>query len=342
MKHSRYLLLALLALSLHAWAEDAPYRMTGRLAIGGEGGWDLLSIDPSTHLLYLSRADHVTVVDTASGKIVGEIADTPGVHAIALAPQLNRGFITCGRANVVKVFDLKTRAVLASVPTGDGPDAILFEPDTQRVFAFNGRGKSATVIDARSNAVLATIPLAGKPELARADGRGNVFVNIEDTAELVQIDARAASLKARWPLPKCEEPSGLALDAAHRRGFSTCGNQILAVTNLDSGQSVASVPIGKGVDGGEFDPATQDVLSANGEGSITVVRELGPDQYTVLQTLDTQRGARTIVLDTATHRLYLPTAEFGPAPPVTPENPRPRLPPIPGTFVVLVVQGPSR
>jgi DNA-binding beta-propeller fold protein YncE len=341
MKHSRYLLLALLALSLHARAEDVPYRMTGRLAIGGEGGWDLLSIDPSTHLLYLSRADHVTVVDTASGKIAGEIADTPGVHAIALAPELNRGFITCGRANVVKVFDLKTRAVLASVPTGDGPDAILYEPGTQRVFAFNGRGKSATVIDARSNAVLATIALAGKPELARADGRGNVFVNIEDTAELAQIDARAASLKARWPLPKCEEPSGLALDAAHRRGFSTCGNQILAVTNLDSGRSVASVPIGKGVDGGEFDPATQDVLSANGEGSITVVRELGPDQYTVLQTLDTQRGARTIVLDTATHRLYLPTADFGPVPPVTAENPRPRPPPVPGTFVVLVVQGPS-
>jgi DNA-binding beta-propeller fold protein YncE len=185
---------------------------------------------------------------------------------------------------------------------------------------------------------VATIALAGKPEFSRADGRGNVFVNIEDTAELARIDAGTASLRARWALPKCEQPTGLALDAAHRRGFSTCGNQILAVTNLDSGQSVASVPIGKGVDGGEFDPATQNIFSANGEGTMTVVRELGPDQYTVLQTLTTQRGARTIALDTSTQRLYLPTAQLSPAAPATPDNPRPRPTPVPGTFVVLVVQ----
>jgi DNA-binding beta-propeller fold protein YncE len=331
-------LLALLGLSLNVQAEDGPYRMTDPLPIGGDGGWDYPSVDPNTHWLYLSRATHVTVVDTGTGKSVGEIPDTPGVHGIALAPELNRGFISCGQANVVKVFDLKSRAVLASVPTGDGPDAILYEPTTQRVFAFNGRGKSATVIDARTNTVVATIALAGKPEFSRADGRGNVFVNIEDTAELARIDAGTASLRARWALPQCEQPTGLALDAAHRRGFSTCGNQILAVTNLDSGQSVASVPIGKGVDGGEFDPATQNIFSANGEGTMTVVRELGPDQYTVLQTLTTQRGARTIALDTSTQRLYLPTAQLSPAAAATPDNPRPRPTPVPGTFVVLVVQ----
>jgi DNA-binding beta-propeller fold protein YncE len=193
------------------------------------------------------------------------------------------------------------------------------------------------VIDAKTNTVVATIPLAGKPEFARADGRGSVFVNIEDTAELAKIDAKAAVLMMRWPLPKCEEPSGLALDAAHRRSFSTCGNQILAITNLDSGQSVDSVPIGKGVDGGEFDPVTQNVFSANGEGNITVVHEVAPDQYTVQQTLSTQRGARTIALDTTTHRLYLPTAELSPLPPATETNPRPRPTPIAGTFVVLVV-----
>jgi YVTN family beta-propeller protein len=330
-------LLALIGLSLCAQASDGPYRMTDRLPVGGDGGWDYPSVDPTTHLLYLSRASHVTIVDTGNGRIVGEIPDTPGVHGVALAPDMNRGFIACGQANVVKVFELTSRKVLASVPTGDGPDAIVYEPVTRRVFAFNGRGRSATVIDAATNTVVATISLAGRPEAAGEDLRGNVFVNVEDTAELAQIDARSTSLKARWPLPKCENPSGLALDAAHHRGFSTCRNQVLDVTNLDSGQSVASVPIGQGVDGAEFDPATQDVFSANGEGSITVVHELGPDRYTVVQTLSTQRGARTIALDPATHRLYLPTAQLNPPASATAENPHPRPTPIPGTFVVLVV-----
>lgn len=331
-------IVAVIGLSSGAQADDTPYRLTNRLSVGGDGGWDYPSVDPNTHLLYLSRANRVTVVDTATGKTVGEIPDTDGVHGIALAPALNRGFISCGKANVVKVFDLKTRAVLASIGTGDGPDSILYEPNTRRVFAFNGHGKSATVIDAQTNAVVATIPLAGKPEFAQADGRGNVFVNIEDTGELAKIDAKTASLKARWSLPNCEEPSGLALDAEHRRAFSTCGNQILAVTNLDSGQSAASVPIGKGVDGGAFDPSTQNVFSANGEGSITVVHEVSANHYTVAQTLSTQRGARTIALDTQTHRLYLPTAEFGATPPATAQSPHPRPTPVPGTFVVLVVQ----
>jgi YVTN family beta-propeller protein len=282
------------------------------------------------------------VVDTGSGKIIGEIPDTAGVHGIALAPALNRGFISCGKSNVVKVFDLRTRAVVANVATGDGPDAILYDPSTRRVFAFNGRSKSATVIDANTNAVVATIPLAGKPEYARADSRGNVFVNIEDTAELAKIDARGAVLQARWHMPRCEEPTGLALDAEHRRSFSTCGNQIMAVTNVDSGESVASVPIGKSVDGAEFDPVAQNVFSANGEGTVTVVHEVAPDQYTVQQTLSTQRGARTIALDPSTHRLYLPTAELSPLPPTTSDNPHPRPTPIPGTFVVLILERKSQ
>jgi len=331
-------LVVMVGLSFNAAADDGVYFVATRLAVGGDGGWDYPSIDPNTHLLYLSRADHVTVVDTASGKSVGEVLDTAGVHGIALAPNLNRGFISCGKSNIVKVFDLRTRAVLASVATGDGPDAILYEPYTQRVFAFNGRGRSATVIDAKTNTVVATIALSGKPEFARADGRGDVFVNIEDTAELAMIDAPSAVLKARWPLPKCEDPSGLALDATHRRSFSTCANQELAILNIDSGRLVASVPIGKGVDGGEFDPTTQNVFSANGEGTITVVHEISPDRYTVRQTLTTQRGARTVALDLATHRLYLPTAELSPLPPASEQNAHARPTPIPGTFVVLVVQ----
>jgi YVTN family beta-propeller protein len=343
MKALHYLpLVALLGLGFNAAADDSSYFVMGRLAIGGDGGWDYPSVDPNTHLLYLSRADHVTVVDTVSGKSIGEIPDTAGVHGIALAPELNRGFISCGKSNTVKVFDLKSRTLLASVATGDGPDAILYERHTERVFAFNGRGRSVTVIDAKTNIVVATIPLGGKPEFARADGRGGVFVNIEDTAELGMIDARSAVLKARWPLPNCAEPSGLALDAAHHRSFSTCANQILAVTNVDSGQSVASVPIGKGVDGGEFDPMTQNVFSANGEGTLTVVHEGSPDHYTVQQTLSTQRGARTVALDSATHRLYLPTADLSPPPPANDANTHPRPTAIPGTFVVLVVQQKSQ
>ena len=325
---------AVIAAAVHAGA--GPYAVSQRFALGGEGGWDYLSIDSAAHRLYLSRADHVAVVDTAGGKEVARIADTPGVHGVALAPELNRGYISAGKGNFVKVFDLKTRAVLATVPAGDNPDAILYEPVSQRVFAFNGHSHDATVIDAKTNAVIATLPLGGKPEFARADGRGMIYLNIEDTAELAAIDARTATLKNRWKLPGCEEPSGLALDAAHRRSFSTCGNQLLAVTDIDAGKAVASVPIGKGVDGGDFDPETGNVFSANGEdGTVTVVHELDPDHYTLLQTLATQRGARTIALDPLSHRLYLPTAEFGPAPA---EHPHPRPAILAGTFVVLVVE----
>jgi YVTN family beta-propeller protein len=334
---NRFALFVLTAVAAAAaQAGDKTYAVSQRFALGGEGGWDYPSVDAG--LLYLSRADHVSVVDTASGKELAQIGDTPGVHGIALAPELNRGFISAGKGNFVKVFDLKTRAVLASVAAGDNPDAILYDPASQRVFAFNGHSHNATVIDAKTNAVLATLPLGGKPEFARADGRGMVYVNIEDTAEVAAIDAKAATVKNRWKLPGCEEPSGLALDAAHRRAFSTCGNKLLAVSDVDAGKTVASVPIGDGVDGGEFDPASQNIFSANGEGSLTVIHEADPDHYTVLQTLATQRGARTIALDGASHKLYLPTAEFGPAPAPTADHPHQRPPVLPGTFVVLVVE----
>jgi YVTN family beta-propeller protein len=338
MKKARNLiLLALAGAAAAAAAGGKPYAVVRHLPLGGEGGWDYPSVDPKTHLLYLSRADHVSVVDTRGGKEIARIGDTPGVHGIALAPELGRGFISAGKADQVKVFDLKTRAVLATVPTGAGPDAILYDPASRRVFAFNGHGQSVTVIDAKSAAVVATLPLGGKPEFARADGRGMVYANIEDTAELVAIDAKAATLKARWPLPQCEEPSGLALDAAHRRSFSTCGNQTLAILDIDSGRAVANLPIGSGVDGAEFDPARQSVFSANGEGTLSVVLERGPDDFVVQQTLQTRRGARTIALDAATHKLYLPTAEFGPAPEPSADTPHPRPKVLSGTFEVLVV-----
>jgi YVTN family beta-propeller protein len=332
-----YTLLLSVGLSLGAHAGQAPYSVVQRLSTGGDDRWDYPSVDSNTHLLYLSRADHVSIVDIASGKEIASIADTPGVHGVALAPELNRGFISCGKADVVKVFDLKTRDILATVSTAAGPDSIVYEPITQRVIAMNGHGQSATVIDAKTNTVLATIPLGGKPEFARADGRGFVLLNIEDTGELAVIDTKALKLSKRWHLPKCEEPSGLAFDSVHRRSFSTCDNQVLAVFNIDSGKLIANIPIGKNVDGAEFDPATQNVFTANGEGTITVVHEKSPKKFVVQQTLTTQHGARTIALDNETHRLYLPTADFGPLPAATAEQPRPRAPILSGTFVVLVV-----
>lgn len=322
----------LFALCSIAHAEGNGYRIAGKFSLGGGGSWDYTSIDPVTHRLYLSRADHVQVVDTATGKEVAIIPDTQGVHGIALAPALDRGYISCGKANAVKVFDLKTNAVLATIATGANPDSILFEPTTRRVFAFNGHGKSASVIDTQTNRVVATIALDGKPEFARADGQGGIFVNIEDKAELVAIDATKATVKATFKLPQCEGPSGLALDAKHRRSFSTC-DKMLAVLDIDSGKPVASLPIGDDTDAAEFDPATQTVFTANGEGNLSIVRENDPDHYTVLPALATQSGARTLALDPATHRLYLPTARFGAAPA---GNPHARPVAIEGTFVVLV------
>ncbi|MGH8456688.1 MAG: YncE family protein, partial [Stenotrophobium sp.] len=304
----------LMASPAYAAGAPAPYQVAARFQLGGDGGWDYLTADPAQHLLYLSRASRVWVVNAQTGVLKAEIPDTPGVHGIALAPELSRGYISCGKANLVKVFDLKTNAVTASIPVGQEPDAILYDAATQRVFAFDGHGKTATVIDAKTNAVVGTIAMGGKPEFARADGQGHVYVNIEDRSELLAIDARTLKPIARWPLAPCTEPSGLAIDAAHRRLFPVCHNRTMLAVNADSGKIVAVMPIGSGVDGADFDPAGGMLYSANGEGTLTIVHESDPDHYSLVQTLQTQAGARTVVVDTATHRIYMPTAQRGPAP----------------------------
>jgi DNA-binding beta-propeller fold protein YncE len=317
----------------------AAYHLARTIAIGGEGGWDYLTVDAATHRLFVSHSTLVNVLDIEKGAVIGEIPDTPGVHGIALAPALDRGFVSNGRAGTVTVFDLKNLSVISTVKvTGENPDAIAFEPVSRRVFAFNGRSGNATAIDAKDAKVLGTLALGGKPEFAVADGHGRIYVNIEDTGEIAAIDATALKIEGRWPLAPCQEPSGLAMDREHRRLFSVCGNRLMAVVDADSGRVITTLPTGSGTDGAAFDPATGFAFSSNGEGTVTVVREESPDAFTVVGNVATKRGARTIALDESTHRIYLSTAQFGPPPSPTPENPRPRPKVLPGTFEVLVLE----
>jgi YVTN family beta-propeller protein len=307
--------------------------------LGGAGGWDYLTVDSAKKRLFISRATRVDVVSLESGKLVGSIPDTQGVHGIALAPGLNRGFTSNGRANTVTVFALDTLKVIQEAKvSGRNPDAILYEPSGKHVFTFNGASKDVTVLDASSLAVIATIPVPDKPEFAAQDGRGQIFVNIEsDPGQMVVIDTKKLTVKSTWPLPGCNSPSGLAIDSAHRRLFSVCDGKVMAVTDAVSGKQAALVPIGEHPDAAAYDKKRGLAFSSNGEGTLSVVHEDSADGYTVVQTLPTQRGARTMALDEATGKVYLVTADFGPAPAATAEQPHPRPTLVPDSFVVLVV-----
>jgi YVTN family beta-propeller protein len=260
------------------------------------------------------------------------------VHGIAIAPSEGRGFTTNGRSNASTIFDLKTLKPVGEAKTGENPDEVHYDPATHRIFAFNGRSGDVTVIDAKDGKVAGTIALGGKPELAASDGKGTVFVNLEDKSEMLALDARDLKVKARWALSPCQEPTGLALDAAHHRLFAACDNKMMAVVDADSGKVVTTVPIGTGPDGAAFDAERQLVFIPNGrDGTLTIVREVSPDKYEVTQTLETARSARTIAIDPRTHNVYLVAAQFGPTPSPTTEQPRPRPAMVPGTFEVLMV-----
>ena len=331
--------LCLLSFSPRAQGAHTSYRVVTRYQPGGEGGWDYPTVDPDGKRLFVSRSTRVQVLSLADGKLLGEIQDTPGVHGIALAPDLHRGFTSNGRDSSVTVFDLATLAPLARVPVGGSrPDAILYEPVTHRVFTFNGGSSDASVIDAATDSVIGRIPLGGRPEFAVAGMNGTVYVNIEDKSELVAIDAAAMKETARWSIAPGEEPSGLAIDRAHHRLFSVCGNQKMIVSDAAKGAVIANLPIGSGVDGAAFDEARGLAFASCGQGVLTVVREVSPTQFEVMESDSTQRSARTVALDPVTHRLYLPAARFGPAPAPTAETPRPRPPMVPGSFAVLVVE----
>ncbi len=337
----RFCLLSAVALAAPcAVSAAAPhYAVVQRFAIGQSGGWDYLTYAAASHRLYVSRADRVLVVDADNGKIEATIPGTDGVHGIALVPKLRRGYTSNGRADTLTEFDLATSKVLRTIPVhGHNPDALIYDPASGHLFAFDGRSHEASVVDPVAGKLIAKIPLPGKPEFAASDGAGSVYVNIEDTAHLARIDAAANKVTALWKLADCEEPSGLALDIAHQRLFSTCQNRRMAVTDAQSGKAVASVPIGAGPDAAGFDAERGLVYSTNGhDGTLTVVHEDDPDHFTVIANVPTQKSARTLALDPDGNRLFTVAAKFGPRPAPTKDNPHPWPTVVTGSFSILVV-----
>src|SRR5271167_4368469 len=320
---------------------QANYTVAGIWRLGGIGGWDYLALEASGARLFISRGDHVDVIETGSGKLAGTIPRTAGVHGIAFAPALKRGFTSNGQANTVTVFELDTLRVTHEVPvSGTLPDAILYEAQQNHIFTADRETASLTVLDAGTLQIVAKVPLPGPPEFMATDDAGNVYVNI-DTAPgtLVMVDAKTLTVKAKWLLKECANPTGLALDAPNHRLFSVCANQVMAVTDSASGKSVARVVIGRGADAAAFDPELAMVFSSNGiDGTLTVIHQDSPDDYRVIATVTTQVSARTMTLDPVTHRIYLPAAQFGPIPAATAGQPLPRASVMPNSFVILVAE----
>jgi YVTN family beta-propeller protein len=320
-------------------AADSGLQVLQRWKVGGAGGWDYLTLDAAGKRLFVSRATRVDVISTDSGKVIGTIPNTLGVHGIALAEDSKRGYTSNGKANSVTMFDSESLAVIREVKiAAQNPDAILYEPVGKHVFTFNGMSKDVSVLDAASLEVVATLAVPDKPEFAVDDGNGHIFVNIESNAgQMTVIDSGKLSVLRTFALPGCASPSGLAIDRIHRRLFSVCDGKTMAVTDADTGKQVARVPVGDGPDAAAFDSKRGLVFSSNGDGTLTIVREDTADHYTVQATLPTQRGARTMALDATTGKVYAVTSDFGPPPAPTAEQPHPRPVPLPDTFTVLVV-----
>jgi len=330
MKNIPLPLLSLLAVAATCCAAE-PYHFIKEIPVGGDTGWDCLNADSAAQRLYVSHGTKVVVIDLAKDVVVGEVTNTPGVHALAPAPELGRGLATCGKEDRAAIVDLKTLQIISKAPTGGNPDVAVYEPGRGEFYSFNGHGQSATVIDAKSGQVVATIPLGGKPEFAQADaGAGLVFVNLEDKNEVAVIDAKTHAVIHHWPIAPGEEASGLAFDAKNHRLFPACGNHLMAMLDSTSGKVLATVPIGDGVDGCAFDPQTGLAFASCGDGTTTIARADG-DKLTVVQVLKTEKSARTMALDPATHKIYLPAAKFeAPAP----GQRRGKM--VPGTFKILV------
>lgn len=311
---------------------EISYHLLTEIPVGGDGGWDYLTVDSGGQRLYVSHATKVVVIDLTKDAVYGEITNTPGVHGIAIAPELNRGFTSNGRENKAGIVDLKTLQTLSKVDTGANPDGMLYEPGRQEFYMFNGKGESATVIAAKTGQVVATIPLGGKPEFAAADAKaGRVFNNLEDKSELLAIDTQTHTVANRWPIAPGKEASGMAFDEKNHRLFLGCGNKMMVMADSESGKVVAHVPIGDGVDANAFDPGTMLAFASCGDGTVTIAHEDAPDKLTVVQTLKTEKGARTMTIDPATHKIYLASAKFD-----APAEGQRRGKMQPGSFKILV------
>ena len=320
-------------------AQGSGYKVVDNVKIGGDGGWDYLNCDAAAHRLYISRGTHVQVFDTQSKTVIGDIPNTMGVHGIALAQEFGRGYTSNGRDSSVTVFDLATLKTIKVIKMrASNPDAICYDPFSHRVFTFNGRSSSATAIDAQTDSIVGYLVLDGKPEFAAADGKGKVFVNLEDKSIIVAFESNSLKIIGRWPLAPGEGPSGLSMDREHNFLFSGCGNKLMVVLDAATGKVVSSLPIGAGVDATAYDPGTHFAFSSNGEGTLTVLQADAAGKFSVLDNVSTQRGSRTMALDEKTHKIYLSAATFGPAPAATPENPRPRPQMEPGSFSILILE----
>jgi len=317
-------------------ASAAPvYHLVQKVVLGGAGGWDYFAVDPDTGHVFIPRGSHIMVLDSA-GKLVADVPNAHDVHAIAFAPDLKQAFLS--GEHDAEILDTTTLKIVRDVQIpGRDPDAILYDAASKRVFTFNGRGgNDATAIDAQTGKLLGSVPLGGKPEFARGDGSGNIYVNVEDKNQIVGFDAKTLKILNTWSIAPCEEPSGMAIDMVHKRLFAGCHNQLMAVVDYTNGKVVATIPIGKGVDANRFDPGTGLAFASCGDGTITVAHQDSPDKYTVVQTIATERGARTMALDTKNHNIYTVTAEFGPPPPATKKNPHPYPSVISKTFTLLI------
>jgi YVTN family beta-propeller protein len=318
-------------------AKSTPkYHLVQRIPLGGEGGWDILSVDAKHRRVYVSHSTRVEVVDINTNKPIGAIQNTEGVHAVGIADEFGHGFTTNGKSNTVLMFDLKTLDTIKRIPVGQKPDAIAYEPYTKKMLVMNGKSGDISVLDPESGAVEHTVKLGGGPEYAVSDGKGNVYVNLEDASEVLTVSTKTWTVTRRTSVKPGEGPTGIAMDTKTNRLFIGCGNSQMIVVDTKSGKSVAKLPTGKGIDAAAFDPATKLAMTSNGaDGTVSIYKEETPSKFSLVQTLATQRGARTMALDPITHDIFVVTAEFGPAPAATAENPRPRPAILPNSFVLL-------
>ena len=332
---TKRLLTASLAITALALASEG-FKVLSSIKIGGTGGWDYVAVDANANRVYASHGTLVEVVDTKAAKVVGQITQLHGVHGIAVAPEFGKGFITNGQSNSVTIFDLKTLAKVGEPQTGQNPDSVCFEPKTKRIFTFNGRSSDSTAIDPKTNEVIKNLPLNGKPEECAADGTGKIYANLEDSSEIIEIDAAQPAVLRHASLAPCESPSGLAIDIKNKKLFAACSNKLMAVIDIPTLKVVATPPIGSGVDGAGFDPGLGLAFSSNGgDGTLSIVKEVN-GTYQTVDTVTTEKGARTMTVDSKNHRVYLLAAEYGPAPAAEPGK-RVRPPILPDSFHILVV-----